>query len=87
MLKLLLQESVAGEQKGHDANRRRASNDESYNTRRSANGDTCNTGRLYVRYVAENLWHFERHAAEQIQENNLMAVSSFPKVQIHIKCC
>ena len=30
-------------------------------------------GRLYVRYVAENLC-FERHAAEQIQENNFMAV-------------
>mgnify|MGYP000727251692 FL=1 len=31
------------------------------------------TGKIYVRYVAENLC-FERHAAEQIQENNFMAV-------------
>lgn len=33
-------------------------------------------GRLYVRYAVENLC-FERHAAEQIQENNFMAVPVF----------
>ena len=40
---------MAGEAKGHDANeKRRASNDESYNTRRSANGDTCNNREDYM---------------------------------------
>ena len=85
MLKPLLQ-NQCWRAKGHDANRRRASNDESYNTRRSANGDTGNNREDYM----SGMWRrtcASNGTPRSKYRKTILWLFQFPEVQIHIKYC
>ncbi len=72
--------------KGHDANRRRASNDESYNTRRSAKGDTCNNREDYMSCMWRRTCASNGTPRSKYRKT-ILWLFQFPEVRIHIKYC